>query len=131
MTDLIRLTATETVALLRAKKVSSAELIDAALKRMDAVEPLVNALPVRCPDRARKAAEKAAATAPLHGLPVAIKDSMDVAGVRSTQGSPIFADHVPERSDIQVEMLESRGAVVLARSNAPEFAAGANTFNEV
>jgi amidase len=131
MTDLIRLTATETVALLRAKKVSPAELIDAALKRMDAVEPLVNALPVRCPERARKAAEKAAGAAPLYGLPVAIKDSMDVAGVRSTQGSPIFADRVPERSDIQVEMLEKRGAVVLARSNAPEFAAGANTFNEV
>src|SRR5690606_19846578 len=57
--------------------------------------------------------------------------SMDVEGVRSTQGSPIFADHIPARSDLQVERLEARGAVVIARSNAPEFAAGANTFNEV
>src|SRR5258708_3928672 len=67
----------------------------------------------------------------LAGLPLAIKDSMDVAGVRSTHGSPIFADHVPGRSDLQVEALERNGGVVLARSNAPEFAAGANTFNEV
>ena len=67
----------------------------------------------------------------LAGLPVPIKDLTDVAGVRTTQGSPIFADHVPERSDILVERLEANGGIVYAKSNTPEFGAGANTFNEV
>ncbi len=67
----------------------------------------------------------------LAGLPIAVKDLNDVAGVRTTYGSPIFADHVPERSDILVETLEDNGAIVLAKSNTPEFGHGANTFNEV
>ena len=65
------------------------------------------------------------------GLPIAVKDLTDVAGVRTTYGSPIYADHVPERSDILVERLEERGAVVIAKSNTPEFGAGGQTFNEV
>ncbi len=136
--ELIRMTAREAVALLDRRAVSPMELIDAALARMDALEPAVNALPVRCPERARDHAKRLMARPSpadrrgwLAGLPLAIKDSMDVAGVRSTQGSPIFADRVPDRSDLQVERLEERGGIVLARSNAPEFAAGANTFNEV
>ena len=64
-------------------------------------------------------------------MPVPIKDLTDVAGVRTTYGSPIFKDHVPERSDILVEHLEANGAIVYAKSNTPEFGAGANTFNEV
>lgn len=131
MTELWRLSAVETVALLKKGEVAPAELIDAAAARIEAVDGTVNALPIRCFERARGLAESARGKAPLYGLPVAIKDSMDVAGVRSTQGSPIFADHVPTRSDIQVERLEEKGALVVARSNAPEFAAGANTFNEV
>ena len=67
----------------------------------------------------------------LHGLPIAVKDLKDVAGVRSTRGSPIFADHIPERSDYFVETIEAKGGVVLAKSNTPEFGAGGNTFNEV
>src|SRR5262249_58591473 len=67
----------------------------------------------------------------LAGLPLAVKDLNDVAGVRSTQGSPIFADHIPVRSDIMVERLEANGGIVLGKSNTPEFGAGANTFNEV
>ena len=136
--DLIRMTARAVVALLARREVSPLALIDAALARIDAVDGAVNALPIRCPDRARDHARRLmAAPAPagrrgwLGGLPLAIKDSMDVAGVRSTQGSPIFADCVPARSDLQVEVLEAQGGIVLARANAPEFAAGANTFNEV
>jgi amidase len=131
MTELWRLSAVEIVALLKKGEVAPAELIDAAAARIEAVDGAVNALPIRCFERARGLAESARGRVPLYGLPVAIKDSMDVAGVRSTQGSPIFADHVPARSDIQVERLEAKGALVVARSNAPEFAAGANTFNEV
>jgi amidase len=136
--DLIRMTARRVVALLERRDVSPLELIDAALARIDAVDGAVNALPVRCPERARAHARRLMAAPPpgdrrgwLAGLPLAIKDSMDVAGVRSTYGSPIFADNVPPQSDLQVEALERRGGIVLARSNAPEFAAGSNTFNEV
>jgi amidase len=138
--ELIRMTARQVVTLLTRRQVSPLELIDAALARIEAVDGAVNALPTRCPERARDHARRLMAQTPpaaetrrgwLAGLPLAIKDSMDVAGVRSTHGSPIFADHVPTRSDLQVKALERKGGVVLARSNAPEFAAGANTFNEV
>src|SRR5207245_7623747 len=67
----------------------------------------------------------------LSGLPIPIKDLTDVANVRTTQGSPIYRDRVPEHSDILVERLEEHGAVIYAKSNTPEFGAGANTFNEV
>ena len=67
----------------------------------------------------------------LGGIPVAIKDLTNVAGVRSTQGSPLFANHVPDQSDLMVEHLESEGAIIYAKSNTPEFGAGANTFNPV
>ena len=65
----------------------------------------------------------------LAGLPIAVKDLSDVAGVRTTYASPIFADHVPETSDLMVERLEANGAIVIAKSNTPEFGAGGNTFN--
>lgn len=134
--DLIRMTARQVVALLERRAVSPLELIDAALARIDAVDGAVNALPIRCAERAceqarRLAAPPASRRGWLGGLPLAIKDSMDVAGVLSTHGSPIYADHVPSRSDLQVEALEAKGGIVLARSNAPEFAAGSNTFNPV
>ncbi len=67
----------------------------------------------------------------LAGLPVAIKDLTDVAGVRTTYGSPIFADHVPAASHPLVERIERRGGIVIGKSNTPEFGAGGNTFNEV
>jgi amidase len=68
---------------------------------------------------------------PLAGLPVPIKDLIDVAGVRSTQGSRIFEDRIAETSDILVQHLEHRGGIIYAMSNTPEFGAGANTFNDV
>ena len=76
-------------------------------------------------------AKPVAERGPLCGLPIPIKDLADVAGVRSTQGSPIFADHIAGESDILVEHLEAQGGIVYAMSNTPEFGAGANTFNEV
>jgi amidase len=138
-TDLIRFSARDIVALLRRGEVTPLELIDAALARIAAVDGAVNALPTLSVERARAHARRLNGTPPadsaapgwLGGLPLAIKDAMDVAGVRSTKGSPIFADHVPTSSDLQVERLERNGGIVLARSNSPEFAAGANTFNEV
>jgi amidase len=136
--ELVRLTARQAVALLEKREVTPLELIDAALARMDEVEGAVNALPTRSAERARDHARRLMKAPPpadrrgwLGGMPLAIKDTMDVQGVLSTYGSPIFAENVPVQSDLQVERLEARGGIVLARSNAPEFAAGANTFNEV
>jgi amidase len=137
--DLTRLTAQAAVRLLRQGGVSPLELIDAALARIAATDGAINALPTLCPDRARDGARRlmdsasAGAHGPgwLAGLPLAVKDLNDVAGVRTTYGSPIYADHVPARSDILVERLEANGGIVLAKSNTPEFGAGANTFNEV
>ncbi|HUL09974.1 MAG TPA: amidase family protein [Candidatus Acidoferrum sp.] len=137
--ELTHMTAQAVVRLLRQGRVSPLELIDAALARIAATDAVLNALPTLCADRARDRArrlmESASAVAPgpgwLGGLPLAVKDLNDVAGVRTTYGSPIYADHVPARSDILVERLEANGGVVLAKSNTPEFGAGANTFNAV
>ena len=138
--ELIRLTATEAVARLRRKEVSPLELIDAAEVRIAAVDGAVNALPTLCLDRARAHARellagrrREAENEPgwLAGLPVAIKDLVDVAGVRTTYGSPIFRDHVPAASHPLVERIERKGGIVIAKSNTPEFGAGGNTFNEV
>jgi amidase len=129
--DLCMLTAVEAVALLRSGRVSSRELVEAALRRIEQVDLQLNALPTVCAARAFRQADRADRNTPLAGLPIAVKDLNDVAGVRTTYGSPIYADHVPDRSDFMVERLEQRGAVVLAKSNTPEFGAGGNTFNEV
>ncbi len=138
MNDLIRKTARQILELIKKGEVSPLELIDALEERIGQVDQKVNALPTLCLDRAREAARRVMAQSKddlppwhLHGMPVAVKDLEPVAGVRTTWGSPIYADHVPERSDICVEMLEASGAVVYAKSNTPEFGAGANTFNEV
>ena len=141
MTDeLIRLSATEAVARLRRGEVSPLDLIEAAAARIAAVEPAVNALPTLCLDRARAHARRLmagdgreAADEPgwLAGLPVAIKDLTDVAGVRTTYGSPIFRDHVPEKSHPVVQRIERKGGIVIAKSNTPEFGAGGSTFNAV
>ncbi len=141
MTDeLIRLSACDAVARLKAKEITPLELIDAAASRIAAIEPAVNALPTLCLDRARDHAKRlmrdggrGAEGEPgwLAGLPVAIKDLADVAGVRTTYGSPIFRDHVPTNSHPLVERIERKGGIVIAKSNTPEFGAGGNTFNEV
>jgi amidase len=138
MSELWKLSATETVALLRQKKVSPLELIDAAAARIEATNPKINALVTPCYDRARERARRlekdAVRDVPphyLHGLPIAVKDGTDVAGVRCTSGSRIYADRIAQTSDIVVERLESNGAIVIGKSNLPEFAAGGNTFNDV
>ena len=138
MNDLVKLTARQAVAELKRGAVSPLEMIDAALERIDETGEAVNALPTVCADRARDHAaqlsdmdESDTPRGYLHGLPIVIKDLKDVAGVRSTRGSPIFSDNVPDKSDLLVANLESKGGIVLAKSNTPEFGAGANTFNEV
>jgi amidase len=130
--ELIRLTATEAVSQLRRKEVSPVELVDAAAARIEAVDGTVNALPIRCFERAREQAKGPLPDGPgsLCGLPIAVKDYNDVGGVRTTYGSPIYADYVPDRSDATVARLERNGAIPIAKSNVPEWAGG-HTFNPV
>ena len=136
MNELICKSATRIVDLLATGEISPLDCLAALEERIAAVNPAVNALPTLCFDRARKHAESLMSRPKdqrgmLQGLPLPIKDLTDVAGVRSTQGSPIFADRIAAQSDILVETLEAQGAIIFAMSNTPEFGAGANTFNDV
>ena len=133
---LVRETACAIVDRLKRGEVTPLDLLDALEERIGEIDTRVNALPILCFDRARTHAralmqKPAGERGLLAGLPVPIKDLFDVKGVRNTQGSPIFKDRICEQSDIVVETLEANGAVVYAKSNTPEFGAGAHTFNEV
>ena len=108
---------------------TTGELLDVLEARIAEVDGEINAFAVMCFDRARK--QQPDRDSVLAGLPVAIKITNPVAGVRSTWGSPIFADHVPETSHHLVERIEARGGVVYGTTNASEFGAGASTFNDV
>ena len=135
MTELWSLSAIEAVARLRRGDVSPLEMVDAAAARIAAVEPRLNALPIRFLDAARDAARRFSRQPADHpgwlaGLPVAIKDYNDVAGQLTTNGSPIYADHRASVDDRTVATLRANGAIPLAKSNVPEFA-GSHTFNPV
>jgi amidase len=138
MTELWRHSASEVVGLLRRREVSPRELIEVAAARIEATNPRINALVTLCIDRARAHAARLEksdrSNLPphfLHGLPIAVKDGTDVAGVRCTSGSRIYENRIAPASDIIVERLEHNGAIVMGKSNLPEFAAGGNTFNDV
>jgi amidase len=133
---LVRETACAVVDKLRQGEVTPLDLLDVLETRIAEVDKKVNALPILCFDRARARAralmqKPVAERGLLAGLPVPIKDLTDVGGVLTTQGSPIYKDRVPARSDVVVERIEDNGGVIYAKSNTPEFGAGANTFNEV
>src|SRR6266550_7879945 len=133
---LVRATACAIVDKLISGEITPLELLDVLEKRIAEVDGKVNALPTLCFDRARTNA-KALMKKPigdrglLAGMPVPIKDLTNVEGVLTTQGSPIYHDNIPARSDLLVERLENHGGLIYAKSNTPEFGAGANTFNEV
>lgn len=137
--ELWRCGAAGVVNLLRRREVSPLELVEASAERIAATDAHLNAIPTLCIERARTHAERIMAEPAdtarppgwLGGVPIAVKDLVPVEGVRTTWGSPLHADHVPPRSDIMIETLEARGAIVIGKSNTPEFGAGANTFNEV
>jgi len=134
--ELVRATACAVVEKLNSGEITPLDLLDVLERRIAEVDGKVNALPTRCFDRARGHA-KTLMKKPkgerglLAGLPVPIKDLTDVEGVLTTQGSPIYRDNIPTHSDLLVEHLEGNGGIVYAKSNTPEFGAGANTFNEV
>jgi amidase len=131
-------TARAQVAAVRAKEISARELLDLHLARIAERNPTLNAIVSLDEERAHEgaaAADQALATGeevgPLHGLPFAFKDTHDVAGWRTTYGSPLFADHVPDQDELLVERVRNAGVVVIGRTNVPEFAAGSHTFNRV
>ena len=121
-----------------AREVSATEVVSAHLERIEQVNPRVNAIVTLEPERAladAAALDAAAANGRppglLAGLPIAVKDLVDTAGIRTTYGSPIYADHVPAEDELIVQRLRAAGAIVVGKTNTPEFGAGSHTFNEV
>ena len=138
MTEPCDLPATTLRQLIGNRQLSPRELFDSCVRRIERVNPKLNAmtsmdLDVASADAARKEAAVmlGEALGPLHGLPIGIKDLQNTAGLRTTYGSPLFRDHVPEQDDGIVAAVRSAGAVVLGKTNVPEWGAGANTQNPV
>src|SRR5258706_1996345 len=136
--DICFLTAVEIAALIRRKKLSAREVMAAHLKQIDRVNPKVNAIVTlvaeQALENARKADEsqtKGTPLGPLHGLPIAHKDLVETAGIRTTFGSLIFKDFVPKEDAIIVERIRRAGAIAVGKTNTPEFGAGSQTFNRV
>jgi amidase len=130
--------ATELAAMLRAREISARELLEAHLDRIERVNPSVNAIVTLDAEGARTAADAADAAlaagepvGPLHGLPVAHKDTHATGGMRTTWGSPLHTDTVPLRDELVVARLKAAGAIRVGKTNVPEFAAGSHTFNPV
>ena len=137
--DLCFTPAVELARLYRARKVSPLEVMQAVLERLDQVNPVVNAFvtvdregALRQARRATAAlARRAASVGPLHGIPIGIKDVTLTKGMRTTFGSKLFEDFVPDEDAAVVERLRAAGAIVLGKTNTPEFAFGPITVNAV
>jgi amidase len=138
VSELVESTAIEQRRLIETKEVSASELLDAHLARIDAVNPLVNAIVAFDPDLARRRArgidEAIAAGSdpgPLAGLVTAHKDLTETADFTTTYGSPLFIGHRPAEDSLLVARMKAAGAVAVGKTNSPEFGAGSHTFNEV
>jgi amidase len=136
--SMLELTAQELAGLIARGELSSLELVEASIERILEVDPRLNALVAHDFERARLQARKADAAVssgerlgPLHGLPVAVKDLTATEGLRTTWGSLTQKDTVPSGDDLLVQRVKAAGGIVLAKSNTPEFGAGANTVNRV
>ncbi len=133
------MSATKMVQKIHAGELSCREVMQAHLARIERINPKVNAIVTRIPDdelvaRAKAADEELAggkAVGPLHGLPIAHKDLVPTRGIRTTLGSPIFRDHIPDHDGLIVERLKNAGAITIGKTNTPEFGAGSQTFNDV
>jgi Asp-tRNA(Asn)/Glu-tRNA(Gln) amidotransferase A subunit family amidase len=136
MAEPCELTAVEARRLIGARGLSPVELVESCIRRIETWNPHVNAVVTTCYERARAEARRAEAAVtrgdplpPLHGLPVGIKDLDDTAGVRTTYGSLLYRDHVPERDSLVVAAIRAAGGIVVGKTNTPEFGAGGNTSN--
>jgi amidase len=138
MTDICFQQATDLARLIRSKQLSAQEVMEAHLAQIERVNPKVNAIVTLLPEQAlaqARAADEALARGEtaglLHGLPIAHKDLVNTKGIRTTSGSPIFKDFVPEEDALIVEHLKRAGAITIGKTNVPEFGAGSQTYNEV
>jgi len=138
VSELYYRSATELAAMLRAKQVSAREVVIAHLDRIEAVNPQVNAVVTLTAERALALAHQQDQLAargqfagPLHGLPVAHKDNHLTAGIRTTFGSAVRAEFIPDSDDLVIERMKDAGVITIGKTNIPEFAAGGHTFNEV
>jgi amidase len=136
--DICRLSAVEMAGLIRQKKLSAREALAAHLQQIERLNPKVNAIVTLVPEiatalakQADEAQAKGAALGPLHGLPIAHKDLVETKGIRTTFGSPLFANNVPTEDDPIIERLLRAGAITLGKTNTPEFGAGSQTFNPI
>jgi amidase len=136
--ELLESSAVELTRMIRARDLSCRELVQAHLRRIDEVNPVINAIVTLDPEGAMAAAHRAdevtaggGGVGVLHGLPMTHKDTHRTRGMRTTQGSTIYKDQVPSQDDLVIERLRAAGVVTTGKNNVPEFAAGSHTFNEV
>lgn len=138
MTRPCDLTATEARRLIGERKLSPVDLLESCIEQIEAINPAVNAIVTKAYDQAREQAKAAEAAVLrgeplglLHGLPAVIKDLNDTKGIRTTYCSPLYKDHVPDSDDPVVARMRRQGAVILGKTNSPEFGVGSNTTNRV
>jgi amidase len=136
--QICRMSAVEMARRIRARELSARETVEAHLAQIERLNPALNAIVTLDAERALNRASAAdeaqsrgEALGPLHGLPVAHKDLQPTAGMRTTWGSPVFKDFIPEEDSLLVERIGRAGAIALGKTNTPEFGAGSQTYNEV
>ena len=136
--EICGMSAVELTELLRKKQLSAREVMTAHLAQIERINPRVNAIVTLVADRAMADAAKAdeamaksGAVGVLHGLPVAHKDLVETAGIRTTYGSPFYRDNVPARDALIVTRIRAAGAITVGKTNTPEFGAGSQTFNTI
>ena len=134
--DLYTLSARDVSAKTRAGDVSCTEVMENFLARIEKVNPHITAICTLVPDLALQGAKEADAVAredrgKLHGLPIAVKDLAETKGIRTTWGSPLFENHVPTYDQLFVERLKQEGAIIIGKTNTPEFGAGSQSFNPI
>jgi len=136
--EIVNFTATKMRKLIAEKKISSVELMQAHLSQIDDVNPKVNAIITLDPEMALNKAKEAdqmlmrnEEIGILHGLPTAHKDLVPTKGIKTTYGSLLFKDNIPDFNGLIVDRMQSAGAITIGKTNTPEFGAGSQTFNEV
>tara|TARA_E500000331_G_scaffold66054_2_gene60765 strand:+ start:6892 stop:8328 length:1437 start_codon:yes stop_codon:yes gene_type:complete len=136
--DVVNLTARQQAALIQNREISCVELLEAHLSIIDQVNPILNAIVTQVPEMARATASeldrRLAADenpGPLTGLPIAHKDLAATKGIRTTFSSRLHSDNIPDKNALFIDRLQAAGAVTIGKTNAPEFGAGSQTFNEV
>ena len=136
--ELVYLDATELAARIQKKQLSAREVMAAHLAHIERVNPRVNAIVTLAGERAMADAARAdevlargGPVGPLHGLPIAHKDLVDTAGIRTTRGSPFYRHYVPSDDAPIVSRIRQAGAITLGKTNTPEFGVGSQTFNTI